>query len=252
MATANLDHAALVADLVEAVDVTDRWSRMTKHLAAIGMDQINYGILDTVAAARIDAPVRFLSTMASGWIDYYGDRRLDLSDPHVLFVRNGNRLPYRWGESVLRQLDESSARETVGLTVEAGLRSQLSVPMLDSFGGTMPVAGMTLGSSLAEGEYFRAIDGRESELVMIAQLFHLYSIGEVRREFYGIAKLSSRERDCLSYLAQGLRIDAIADRLCLARVTIELHLRRARKKLHAATLPEAVARALLFQEITIG
>lgn len=56
--------------------------------------------------------------------------------------------------------------------------------------------------------------------------------------------LSLRERECLSLVAQGFRVAHIAHRLAIAGVTVELHLRQARIKLNARTLPHAVARAL--------
>lgn len=57
--------------------------------------------------------------------------------------------------------------------------------------------------------------------------------------------LSPRERECLLRLAQGERVDRIAERLGLSTVTVELHLRNARRKLGARTSPEAVAKAVL-------
>lgn len=241
--------ASLAGELIAAPDVDSRWRILTAALAAIGADQVNYGIIDTSAAERLDAPVRFLSTMAPDWIDYYGGERLDMDDPHVSFVRNGNLAPYRWGESALDRLDNAGAHRAVALTVEAGLRAQISVTMPDPFGTFIPVGGMTVGSSLREREYFRSVAGQELALVAVAHLFHELSIGEVRRGHHHARPLSPRERDCLSYIADGLRPDAIADKLGLARVTVDLYLCNARRKLAAATLPEAVAKGLLFGDI---
>ncbi len=64
-----------------------------------------------------------------------------------------------------------------------------------------------------------------------------------------IPDLSQREIDCLRFLATGHRIDKIATHTGLARVTVELHLRNARLKLAAATLHEAVAKAVRQQVI---
>jgi DNA-binding CsgD family transcriptional regulator len=56
--------------------------------------------------------------------------------------------------------------------------------------------------------------------------------------------LTPRERECLEWLCQGLRNDAIAERMRIARPTVELHLAKARKKLRAATREQALAKAL--------
>lgn len=59
-----------------------------------------------------------------------------------------------------------------------------------------------------------------------------------------IKSISARERECLYWLAHGERPQAIAHRLGLQRVTIDMHLRNARLKLDAATREQAVAIAV--------
>ncbi|WP_425502663.1 helix-turn-helix transcriptional regulator [Sphingobium boeckii] len=63
----------------------------------------------------------------------------------------------------------------------------------------------------------------------------------------GCRPMSIRERDCLRYVAEGMKGDAVAHKLGLARVTVDLHLKCARQKLKAATLAEA--KALTYREI---
>ena len=69
------------------------------------------------------------------------------------------------------------------------------------------------------------------------------------REMAEKNRLSLRERRCLEMVARGLRIQAIADEIVIARVTVEMHLKSAREKLDAATLPQAVSKALETKEI---
>ncbi len=59
-----------------------------------------------------------------------------------------------------------------------------------------------------------------------------------------IQALSNRERQCLREMALGKRVQAIAEAIGIAPVTVELHLRNARLKLRASTNPEAVAKAI--------
>jgi len=247
-----MEFGDVFSSLVNAPDVDMRWQVLTHSLAQFGMDQINYGVLDTVAASRLNAPVRFLSTMSPSWLEFYSDQRLDANDPHVSYVREGFRAPYRWGESALKHLSDDRQSHVVALTVEAGLRAQLSVSLLGPFSTSSPIAGFTLGSSLKERDLFSAIAGKEMEILTAAHIFHTLSIGEILRNLNACDPLTTRERDSLRLLADGHRIDAIADKLAIARVTVELHLRSARRKLRANTLPQAVARALAFGEISLG
>lgn len=234
-----------------APSVEARWTILASEFAALGADQLNYGIIDAFVSERVAAPVRFLSTMNPGWIHFYGEHRLDLDDPHVSFVRDGNLKPYFWGESVLPRLDKTGPRQTVALTVEAGLRAQLSVTVPDPLGAGLPVGGLTIGSSLPERDFFAAISGRETVLIAAGLVFHQHAIGEVRRNHAGARPLSPRERDCLTLIALGLRVDRIADRLKLSEATVEFHLRRARLKLNAVTTGQAVARALMFGDVSL-
>ncbi|GGY92818.1 helix-turn-helix transcriptional regulator [Novosphingobium colocasiae] len=61
--------------------------------------------------------------------------------------------------------------------------------------------------------------------------------------------LTPRERECLALIAQGHRVAHIAHQLGVASVTVEFHLKHARTKLDARTLPHAVALALTSGQI---
>jgi|GEM_PF-2462222 len=60
----------------------------------------------------------------------------------------------------------------------------------------------------------------------------------------GDATLSHRQAQCLALLAQGYRVQEIADNLSLSRSAVEQYMRAARDRLGARTRAEAVARAL--------
>lgn len=56
--------------------------------------------------------------------------------------------------------------------------------------------------------------------------------------------LTSRESDCLAYVADGMRMADVAYRLGIAETTVEMHLRSARNRLGAKTRDQAVAIAI--------
>ena len=56
--------------------------------------------------------------------------------------------------------------------------------------------------------------------------------------------LTPRERDCLAFVADGLRTAELAHRLGVVEATVEFHLVNARRKLGARTRDHAVALAL--------
>jgi DNA-binding CsgD family transcriptional regulator len=81
--------------------------------------------------------------------------------------------------------------------------------------------------------------------VLVAQLAAQRVLVLAEAEQAPRPRLSPRERECLTWLVAGLRSDRIAERLGLSRVTVDLHLTRARRRLGARTREQAVARALI-------
>jgi len=251
MGMTGFDGDRMVEDLMAAKTSKARFSALTRGLAAIGLDTINYGVFGPGVDDLAEAEVQFLTTMRDDWMAYYYDRNLSARDSHVMRIRAGKITPYVWGESVIARLD-APERQTALEGIEAGLRSTLCVPLTGPRDAFTPVGAINLGSSLPEAE-FRAIVGEHgATLINLAHLFHAASLREVWRDQAGCEALSGRERDCLQHLAAGQRHDAIAHKLGLARVTVESHLRRARQKLGARTLGEAIANGLLFGEISHG
>lgn len=237
------------AAVMAAPDAEARFGGLAAALGVVGFDQINYGFFDPEAARRDDAEVIFLSTMPPGWLEHYYADALHLTDPHVLKVREGNLLPYMWGDTQIDLLAERTQRHTAIRIAEAGQRSAICAPLASPFAPRIPVAGMTLGSSMSEHDLAGVTGLNALRLVTLVHLFHHLSIGELHRRRIGAVPLSERERDCLRYSAEGLQQEAIGDRMGLARVTVETHLRNARRKLKVRSLPEAIARALAFGEI---
>lgn len=245
------DRVEAIFDAVIAADTPHaKWAALTSGLASIGLDQINYAFLDFATYGRMDArgdPA--MSTMRADWLEYYTDRHYDLDDEIVAHVRAGRLDPkfYR-----LSRPDHFSLRYMAEEVREAGLQAGLLTPLPGPWGDHLPAAGIVMGSSLSEDETARITQAHAPQLIALAHVLHASLSGELLRRRAGAAPLSGRERDCLEGMARGLRIAQIADRLVLAEVTVNLHLRNARRKLGARTLTEAVAKAMLYRQISVG
>ena len=235
--------------MLAAPDASSRFAALTSTLGQIGFDQINYGFFDPEAARRDQAEVIFLSTMPESWLQYYYAQDMARTDPHVLKVLAGNLTPYMWGDTQLDALPDPRVQRTARGIAEAGQRSALCTPLASPFAPSIPVAGMTMGSSLNERDLAGITGDNAWRLSSLVHLFHHMSLGELHRRRMGIPPLSNRERDCLRYAADGLLQEAIAHRLNIAHVTVETHLRNAKRKLRARTIPQAIARAIAFGEI---
>jgi len=249
MAMSGFDSDQIIHDLAAAATPMARFDVLTAGLGELGLNTINYGFFDPCAAELSDEPIQFLTTMSDDWMRYYYDQSLAETDVHVIRVKERKITPYIWGERNIERLEVKSERRTAQEGKDAGLRSALLVPLTSLFDPFTPVGGMALGSSLDDAAFKDVVREHGSSLVTIAHLFHNATIHQLWHDQDGGKVLSLRERDCLRYLADGKRQDAIADAMGLARVTVEMHLRSARKKLHSATLHEAIAKALVLGEI---
>jgi len=246
------DSDTLVESLASAPTPEARFAALTQGLAKLGIDTVNYGFFDLTAAALAQADIAFLTTMSDDWMRHYMGNNLAQTDSHVLRVRAGKITPYFWGENTYNRLEADGERTTAFEAMSAGLRSSLCVPLTSPMDPFAPVAGISLGSSMDESELKKVVQEHGATLLSIAYLFHNATIRQIWQEKAGGKPLSIREKDCLQYLADGHRQDFIAHKLGVARVTVEMHLREARKKLGARTLNEAMAKALIFGEIKRG
>jgi len=231
--------------LLSETDADGRWKALTRGLARIGLDQVNYAFLDLETHDRMQARGEpAMSTMRSDWIEYYVERQYDLADPLVDHVRAGRCEPL-----LFETAQDFGASQVLNEADEAGLKAGVLISLPGVIGSAGPGAGIVVGSTMGAPETFRLIRENGRDLVALANLFHAGAVGELMRRRYGAAQLSPRERDCLQAVARGRRISAVAYDLELAEVTVGMHLKNARKKLGARSLPEAVARGLLFQQI---
>lgn len=238
------------AAIVAADTPQDRWAVLTRGLADVGLDQVNYAFLDFATYSRMDArgdPA--MTTMRGDWISHYVERQYDMDDDIVAHVRAGRSDPKFFR---LSRPDHFRQRTIAEEAREAGMQAGLLTPLPGPWGDLLPAAGLVMGSSLGEDEAARIAKDHAPDLIALAYLVHTSMSGELLRRRAGAAPLSPRERDCLQMTARGLRVSQIADRLMIADVTVHLHLRRARVKLAARTLPEAVSKAMLYRQISPG
>lgn len=245
------DGARVLDDLIATSTVLDRFDALTNGLANLGLTAVNYGVFGPFVEGGADSDIGFLTTMSDEWMGYYYSAGLASRDSHVQRLHTGKVSPYIWGESVFGHLGASELK-TAREGAEAGLRSSLCVPFVGPGAGLAPIGAINLGSSLPETEFRKIFAEHGSTLIQLANVFHGASVRQAWGHRSGVSPLSARERDCLQYLSLGQRHKAVAQTLGLATITVELHLRRARQKLGARTLSEAIARGFLFGELTYG
>lgn len=233
----------LLTALETARTLDDLWSRTAAYLDDLGLTHSIYSFVDPSSP---DTP-RVWTSIPESWRARYAERQYHLKDPYYRYCCR-TFAPIRTGPAYLKDhwFLTAPERRIILEGGETGFRSGFSAPVrLIGSGG---FGGWNFGSGMKRPELEAFFKVHGSDLRLNAFCIHehaerLTRQGEGARKTGGA--LTPREREVLLWLCRGLRTAAIADRLGIADVTVDLHFRGARRKLGAATREEALAKALL-------
>jgi LuxR family transcriptional activator of conjugal transfer of Ti plasmids len=154
---------------------------------------------------------------------------------HALFSWGGEASPIRGNREQRRFFDEATA---------FGIRSGITVPIRGGFGR---MAAFTLATGERE-VHPEELMAKLKDVVQLAGLyFHTHVAVRLDRPA-GLrragAELTQRERQCLTWTAQGKTVADIAVLTKIAPRTVVFHLENARRKLDAVSIAHCVAQAL--------
>jgi len=229
--------ATMVDRMAEATSRALVWDAVQGFFAEHGFDRIIYADLRNQSQ-------HILSSYPDSFGEYYADVCNPQDDPFFRYCC-ASLNPRQTGADYLelyRYLTQSE-RQVILTAREAGMRSGFSCTFhkADQRG----MGGWNIGSTLKRSEVEKIQVERGTMLRLAALYAHERMDGLPRSPLDDERPaLSRRERDCLIHLAAGLRTQQIADRLDIKPVTVELHVRRARRKLKAATREQALAKAM--------
>ncbi|NKE43463.1 hypothetical protein HB662_01650 [Roseomonas frigidaquae] len=220
-----LDLEAL-PDLLRTPDDAEAWTRFGGFLGDHGLDRL--------ILYDLGAPSPGLwTTFAPDWLRHYQARGYAAIDPffeHCLdpaaSVATGAAHLDRLGHLAPRQQD------LIAEAGEAGFRAGFSLVLA-------PRGGMAwnIGSGLRPRELAALRRAMGPRLPLALRLMQ----ARLRKP----PALSEREAEALEWLAAGLRTKEIAHRMGIAPVTVELHLKSARRRLGARTRDQALLQAAL-------
>ena len=127
-------------------------------------------------------------------------------------------------------------------------------------GFTLPIRGpdgeralFTITSNETDHQWHRWRHARLRDFHLVAHYLHDAAMRLAGlRGTSAMRSLSRRERQCLQGIAAGRTPQQIANSLSISAGAVHLYLRSTRKKLHSATIEEAVAKAICFGVIEYG
>ena len=235
----------LAERLLAAADADAAWRVGADALADLGVAGAIW-----VDAAGQGAP-RLRSTLGPAWEE--GNRQALAAgrDPFPLHCLS-HMAPLRTGAAYLDRyayLPGAAKRLVREAADSTGFVAGTSIPVLAGAGGRGQ--GWNLMAEGGAAELDLLLRDRGTLLACAAHLIHARLTGAgggggdpPRSDPDACARLTPRERDCLAFVADGLRTAELAHRLEVSEATVEFHLANARRKLGARTRDHAVALAI--------
>ncbi len=214
-------------------------------LKGLGYDSVVYSLLTDHPSIGRKAGHGVMGNYPADWMDYYMAREYFAKDPipkHAFTTAAA----YTW-EHVVETCAISSRQKR--LMLEAQEAKLLSGAAVAIYGPNFEVAGVGIASSTGE---VKPSPDTLSVLRALSHQFHFaYSQFDLprvlpARQVY----LTRREREVLSYSAEGKSIAAIAAILSIAWDTVNFHLKNIYAKLDVSTRQTAVVKAIRLGLIT--
>ncbi|MGF3023483.1 helix-turn-helix transcriptional regulator [Methylobacterium aquaticum] len=188
-------------------------------------------------------PNLLLSVWPEGWLSHYDRVGHYRHDP---VVRHCFRTvePFAWSEVPIEPETASQARRVMEEAREHGMGTGYCVPIHDAHGFQ---GGISLAGDRVE------MTPRVRRAVHLLGLYAWSAAARTtsRRRKPGGRLLSARERDVLSYAAQGHTREETADLLGVSVETVSTHLRNARSKIGTRNTTHTVIEALRLREIML-
>jgi DNA-binding CsgD family transcriptional regulator len=187
----------------------------------------------------------YCTTYPEEWTAHYVVNDYFSVDP-VVQVHKTDLLPVDWSS-----LDRTSKpiknlfREANSLGVG---RHGLTVPVRGP-SGERSLFSATSDRSRREWTYLKTRS--KPDLILISHYMHERFVDVLEARNHDFRHLSRRERQCLQMLAQGVVPKRIASSLHLSESAVRLYISTARRKLRAATVYQAIARATCCDMIDI-
>lgn len=238
----------LICETLRAESNPDRfWNVANGALANFGVTSILYSAIafrGEIDPKHLTKSSFLKSNHCQEYFDTFGDETVlddDLTSIHC--VESNDILLWhgqsQWASATPEQLKRAQIERDMGLFVG------VSIPASRFGSGQIGGLGISMGNVSLQ-DFDKLWQAKAPSILSICGLL---DAGMRRQHLRDVVGLSGREKDCLTWLAVGLRPEQIAGRLGIRRSTIDKYIANCRTKLKAATPEQAVAKAVLFNLI---
>ena len=220
-----------------APTIEEAWGHNVAFMSDLGARHVNV----TLNADEED-PTLF-STMPCSLKELFLEEVRSDRDPTIAHFRDSSAPCFAGFEFEQDSADLCQFRRNlIEEAFSCGIRSALVFPVSDGANGTLGKFGFNTDLSDRDLTQFHAESGISVHLAAVAVTERIAKLHKSSKT--SVVNLTSRERECLLWLARGFRNCRIAERLGVSGVTVEFHLSNACRKLKARTRGQALVRAI--------
>ena len=212
-----------------------------RAVAGFGYDNVAFAAVTPAAQAAVQSILprpALVVSCSQPWIDHYISQRYQEIDP-CLLLAPGRLKPYTWAEMTSRQALSPRQRRLFVKSRDAGLRDGLCIPVHGPSGESYVV-------SLATASPVEGCARQCGTLQILATQLQLAYTALARKETAPVVliHLTERERECLTWTAQGKSAWSISKILGVSEHTVHFHLKGAMKKMGGGNRVQAVVKAV--------
>lgn len=205
-----------------------------------GFDRLAYGVKNDgrTAPENEDLSAAVMLKFPEDWVKHYFEQGYQDHDP-VIEYSPVTLAAYIWDELPLRFDLRPKQRRLLAEAREAGLKRGLSIPVHGPGGS---VAIFSFASSEDDADPGAAV-GHFQPLCAQFHVAYANLQGPLRTEAPRV-ELTRRERECLSWVAQGKSSWDIGQILGITEFTVSYHVKKAMRKLGSSSRIVAVVKAI--------
>jgi DNA-binding CsgD family transcriptional regulator len=226
-------------DPTSARTVAELENVATGFAQSIGCEHFSY-LVTRLPRGRVICNNIFISSYPVEWRARYLARTYQFYDP-VVSISKKTRVPYFWGQRGFLRAYDKAERRVFHEAAEFGMLEGYSVPIV---GPEFDAAIFSVVVN-SRNEISNIVNDEIGRLQIFAAKFHDAAVRlEGSESSQADVKLTTREKEVLTWTAEGYSSEAVAARLGLSASAVNYHVTNCCRKLGASNKIKAVALAI--------
>lgn len=245
-----VDIGKVIEEIQNSVSSAEAFKVFSEAAEQYGYDKVCFTLMTDHPALGLQAFHGFATSYPDDWMTHYAERNYYPSDP-VVYRCFQSPSPFFWEDAVAAQSrdpntdDEArnTAKNLMNEAGDAGLADGIGVPFV-SMSGELSAVGLSRDRAIAERNYKEL-----AEISFLGNAFH-----DKFLSFYAnptMPRMTDRERDVLSWSAEGKTDAEIAIILGVSPATIRFHWNNVFKKMQVSSKVLATCMAIRLGIISV-